>query len=123
MPMLARLISSLILVAAVSPALAGNFGAVRGPLNGGVLAPADNCPYERALTILDGNGMVVVANVPRTKASYRFVVDYKDETFAVTVGTNDCGIDIVDYARAIEPYCRYVPGLRPSCPQDQQLAQ
>ena len=115
-----RLVSSLLFLAAASPALAGNFGALRAPVDS-VLAPADNCPFERALTVLDGNGMVVVANVPRTDATYRFVVDYKDDTFGVTVGTSDCRIKIVNYARAIEPYCHYVPGIRSSC--QMQLAQ
>jgi hypothetical protein len=120
-----RLTSSLVfLAAAAAPALAlaGNFDVARVPLKG-LLVQADACAHQRALDILDRNQMAMVAEVPRTDALYRFVVDWKSDLFAVTVGTNDCRIDVVNYAKAIKPYCDYVPGLRTSCRMDEVLAQ
>lgn len=118
-----RLTSSLVfLIAAAAPALAGHFDVARVPIKG-VLAPADACAHQRALSILDGNQMTLVAEVPRTDALYRFVVDSKSELFAVTIETASCRLDVVDYAKAIKPYCDYVPGLRSSCRMDEVFAQ
>ena len=118
-----RLTSSLVfLLAAAAPALAGPFDIARIPKRG-VLIQADACPHQQALDILDGNQMSVVAEVPRTDALYRFVVDWKSDLFAVTVGTGNCRIDVVNYARAIKPYCDYVPGVMSSCRMDNMLAQ
>ena len=115
-----RLTSSLVfLLAAAAPALADPFDAFRGPLKG-ILAPADNCPHEKALAILDRYRMTLVAEVPRTDALYRFVVDWKSDQYAVTVGTSNCKLNVVDYARAVEPYCNYLPGVMSSC-QNLQL--
>lgn len=113
-----RLILSLVFLGAAAPALAGNFGVARIPLDR-VLAPMDVCPHEQAVTLLENNAMVVVATVPRTKSLHRFVVELKSDLFAVTVGRSDCRIDVVDYARAVQPYCQYIPGLLPSCRIDQ----
>ena len=118
-----RLTSSLMfLLAAASPGFAGPFDTVRGQLKG-ILAPADNCPHEKALAVLESNRMTLIAEVPRTKALHRFVVDFKEDLFAVTVATTNCRVDVVNYARAIEPYCAYVPGLISSCPNTQLLMQ
>jgi hypothetical protein len=117
-----RLISSLVFLGAAAPALAGNFGIARIPLNG-VLAPADNCPHAQAVGILERNAMTVVATVPDTSTLHRYVVDFKSDLFAVTVGRSDCRIDIVDYAERIHPYCAYIPGLVSSCRVVDSLAQ
>jgi hypothetical protein len=118
-----RLTSSLVfLLAAAAPGLAGPFDTVLVP-NKGIFVQADKCAHEKALAILDSNRMTLVAEVPRTKALYRFVVDFKEDLFAVTIGTSNCRLDVVNYARAIEPYCAYVPGLISSCPNTQLLMQ
>jgi hypothetical protein len=117
-----RLVSSFVFLAATAPAMAGGFTIEKIPLKG-VLAPADGCPYERAVTVLTNNAMQVVANLPRVGALHRFVVDWKSDLFAVTASANDCRINVVDYAKRIRPYCDYIPGLMSSCPHDEQLAQ
>jgi hypothetical protein len=116
--------SSLVfLVVAAAPALAGDFGAVLAPRNGLVLERADACAHQQALDLLGRADMRLVAEVPRTKALYRFVVDWKSDLFAVTIAASNCHLDVVDYARRIKPYCNYVPGLISSCPLDEMLAQ
>jgi hypothetical protein len=117
-----RTVSSLVFLAATAPAMAGGFTINKVPLNG-VLAPADGCPYERAVTVLTNNAMQIVANVPRVNALHRFVVDWKSDLFAVTVSANNCRIDVVDYAKRILPYCDYIPGVMSSCPRNDVLAQ
>ena len=107
------------LLAAAAPALAGPFDVVKIPKKG-IFVQADGCAHQKALDYLASNDMKVVAEVPRTDALYRFVVDWKRDLFAVTISTNNCRLDVVNYARAIEPYCAYVPGLVSSC-QNQQL--
>lgn len=117
-----RLTSTLaFLAAAAVPALAGSFDVARVPSKG-VFVQADNCAHQRALGILSSADMKLVAEVPRTGALYRFVVDWKSDLFAVTIGTNDCRLDVVNYAKAIRPYCDYVPGLTSSCRIDEMLA-
>jgi hypothetical protein len=118
-----RLTSSLMfLLAAAAPVLAGPFDIVKIPKKG-IFVQADGCAHQKALDYLASNDMKLVAEVPRTDALYRFVVDFKRDLFAVTISTNNCRLDIVDYARAIEPYCAYIPGLVSSCPNQQLLMQ
>ena len=118
-----RLPSSLVfLLAAAAPALAGPFDVARIPKKG-LLVQADGCAHSKALGILASADMKLVAEVPRTDALYRFVVDWKSDLFAVTIETANCRLDVVNYAKAIKPYCNYVPGLIPSCPFDEILAQ
>ena len=118
-----RLTSSLVFViAATAPVLAGHFDLARVPKQG-ILVQADACAHQKALGILDSNQMTLVAEVPRTDALYRFVVDWKSEMFAVTIETANCRLDVVDYAKAIKPYCDYVPGLRSSCRMEDVFAQ
>lgn len=109
-----RLVSLLLVLSAAAPALAANTSAERAPLSS-VLALPDACAHSRALEALGSNGMAVVANVPRTKALYRFVVGWKSDLFAVTVSTRSCSVEVVDYAKALKPYCDYVPGIRSAC--------
>ena len=118
-----RLTSSLVfLLAASAPAFAGNFDIARVPLKG-LLVQADSCAHQSALDLLDRSQMVLVAEVPRTDGLYRFVVDWKSDLFAVTIGTSDCRLDVVNYARAIQPYCDYIPGVMTSCRVDQMVMQ
>ena len=116
--MIVRLMSSLLFAAAFAlPASAGNFAIAKLP-HKGVFAQADGCAYGRALDVLDNNQMTLVASVPRTDALYRFVVDWKSDLFAVTVSTSDCRMKVVDYARAIQPYCNYVDPTHSVCRLD-----
>jgi len=118
-----RLTTSLLfLLAAGAPAFAGHFDLARIPKHG-VLVQADACQHQHALDILDRAQMTFVAEVPRTEGLYRFVVDWKSDLFAVTVGTTDCRLEVVNYARAIQPYCNYVPGVMTSCRVDEFLMQ
>lgn len=118
-----RLTSSLVfLLAAVAPAMAGSFDLARIPKKG-ILVQADGCAHQRALDLLASADMKLVAEVPRTNALYRFVVDWKSDLFAVTIETANCRLDVVNYARAIKPYCSYIPGLMSACPFDEMLAQ
>ncbi len=118
-----RLTLSLVfLLAAAAPALAGPFDAFRVPKKG-IFVQADACAHEKALGILDSNRMVLVAEVPRTNALYRFVVEWKEDLFAVTIETANCRLDVVNYAKAIRPYCDYVPGIMTSCRIDEVFVQ
>jgi hypothetical protein len=115
-----RLTSSLVFLLAAVPAFAGPLDVARVPKHG-VLIQADGCAHQRAVQILSDAQMTLVAEVPRTNALYRFVVDWKSDLFAVTISTNDCRLDVVNYAKAIQPYCNYVPGLVSSCRLDLQM--
>ncbi|HZY68745.1 MAG TPA: hypothetical protein VFE52_09165 [Devosia sp.] len=112
-----RLIPTLLLALTTAlPAAAGPFDAVRAPLKGS-MAQADKCGYDRALDVLAEREMRVIAEVPRTDAQYRFVVAWKSDSFAVTVRTTDCRLDVVDYADRVRPYCDHLPGVASSCPR------
>lgn len=98
-----------------SPAMAGNL-LQRVPKQA-LLQTFDACSPARARQVLANNDMVFIAEVPRTESKYRFVVHYKGDDFGVTVRTNDCALDVVEYARRARPWCEYLPGLVSQCPQ------
>ncbi|MEO6012012.1 MAG: hypothetical protein ABIQ30_00290 [Devosia sp.] len=115
-------LTSFALIALTAPTFAGGLIIDKAP-NKGVFKQSDTCALSRARTVLGNNDMMVLADVPRTNANYRFVVDWKRQMFAVNVRVSDCAIDVVDYAQRVHPYCEYIPGILANCGQELQLAQ
>jgi hypothetical protein len=114
-PTLRRLVATLLLAAATGPAVAGGITIDRAPL-ANTLAPAENCGYDRARTVLQNDGMTVLADVPRTATAYRFIVHWKGEDWGASVQTDSCKIEPVPKPALRHPWCEYMPGIRLQCP-------
>ena len=112
---LRRLVVVLLFAAASGPALAGGFTIDRAQVNA-VLAPAEACGYERARAALQNSDMAFLADVPRTPAAYRFIVQWKGETWGANVYAANCKIDVVHRPADQHPWCEYLPGLKLHCP-------
>ena len=114
-PTLCRLVAASLFAAAVGPAFAGGFTIDRAQVTA-VLAPAEACGYDRARAALKNNDMVLLADVPRTPAAYRFIVKWKGDVWGANVYTANCKIDEVYRPAAQHPWCEYMPGVRIQCP-------
>lgn len=114
-PTLRHLVSVLLFAAATGPAFAGGFAIDRAAV-AGTLAPAENCGYDRARAALQNNQMQFVADVPRTPAAYRFIMQWKGEVWGANVYTANCKVDVVYRPALQHPWCEYMPGIRLQCP-------
>ena len=112
-----RLLASLAFAAlsVASPAMAGHVNVGQAP-NNGRMAPAEACPYDTARAALKNADMTYLADVPRTKTAYRFVVKWKGEVDGASVSAFNCEIDIAFKAALRQPWCAYVPGDKLQCP-------
>ena len=100
-----------------SPAHAGRFDALADRALG-VLVETPSCSHTAALAALGNQGMMLISELPRTEASFRFDVDYKRQALGVTVNAASCAVKIVAKARYSRPWCEYLPGTVDNCPHE-----
>ena len=105
-----------LLIAFAVPAFAGATVPLDRAPQANTLAPAENCPYDKARAILQNNQMAFIADVPRTATAYLFIVKWKGEVDGASVNVFNCHVDITRGVAKRRPWCAYLPGPKLSCP-------